>query len=50
MVEPSRESLKIISTFKVEGGAGPHWAHPAIYSGMLLIRHGDVLMVYNITE
>ncbi|QGY43050.1 PQQ-binding-like beta-propeller repeat protein [Maribellus comscasis] len=48
LVKPSPEKLKIISTFKVDKGVGPHWAHPAIYNGMLFIRHGDVLMVYNI--
>jgi len=50
LVEPSPETLKIVSTFKVEEGAGPYWAHPAIYDGKLFIRHGDVLMVYNIKD
>lgn len=50
LVEPSQDSLKIISTFKIEHGAGPHWAHPSIYNGMLFIRHGDVLMIYNIKD
>lgn len=50
LVEPSPEKLKIISTFKVDKGNGPHWAHPAIYNGMLFLRHGDVLMVYNLKD
>jgi len=50
LVNPSADSLKIISTFKVDAGAGPHWAHPAIYDGRLFIRHGDVLMIYNIKK
>lgn len=50
LVEPSPTSLKIISTFKVKDGVGPHWAHPAIYNGMLFIRHGDILMVYDIKD
>ncbi|MEN8118422.1 MAG: PQQ-binding-like beta-propeller repeat protein [Bacteroidota bacterium] len=50
LAEPSTDSLKIISTFKIEDGAGPHWAHPSVYDGKLLIRHGDVLMVYNIKD
>jgi outer membrane protein assembly factor BamB len=50
LVEPSKDSLKILSTFKVEHGEGPHWAHPAIYNRMLFIRHGDVLMIYDIKE
>ena len=48
LVEPSAEKLKLAGTFTVDAGAGPHWAHPAIYNGKLYIRHGDVLMVYNI--
>ena len=50
LVEPSTDSLRIISTFKIEDGAGPHWAHPAIYDGMLFIRHGNVLMIYDIKK
>ncbi|WP_346863047.1 PQQ-binding-like beta-propeller repeat protein [uncultured Draconibacterium sp.] len=50
LAEPSTDSLKIISNFKVDAGAGPHWAHPAIYDGKLFVRHGDVLMIYNIKE
>ena len=48
LATPSAQKLDIVSSFKVEDGAGPHWAHPAIYEGKLYIRHGDVLMVYNI--
>lgn len=48
LVEPSADALKIVSSFTVNAGTGPHWAHPAIYDGKLFIRHGDVLMVYNI--
>lgn len=50
LVEPSVDSLKIVSTFKIEHGVGPHWAHPSIYDGKLFIRHGDVLMIYDITD
>ena len=50
LVKPDTSDLKIISTFQVKGGEGLHWAHPSIYNKMLLIRHGGVLMVYNIGE
>lgn len=50
LVEPSSDSLKIISSFKVEHGAGPHWAHPSIYDGKLFVRHGNELMIYNIKD
>lgn len=50
LLHPDPEQMKIISTFKVEEGVGPHWAHPYIAGGKLFIRHGDVIMVYNISE
>lgn len=48
LVKPDKNEMKIVSSFKVRGGKGPHWAHPAIYNGLLYIRHGNVLMVYDI--
>ena len=42
------KEFKVISSFRVEGGNGPHWARPSIYYGMLLVRHGDVLISYKI--
>lgn len=50
LVKPDVKSLKVISTFKVTDGEGPHWAHPAIYNGCLYIRHGSVLLVYDIKK
>jgi outer membrane protein assembly factor BamB len=48
LVTPDPSGFKVISEFKITEGAGPHWAHPFIADGKLLIRHGDVLMVYDI--
>ena len=48
LVEPSADSLKVVSSFKFGDGAGPHWAHPAIYNQMLFVRHGDVLKIFDI--
>jgi len=50
LVTPDSGELKIVSTFQVKSGEGPHWAHPSIYNKMLLIRHGSVLLVYDIGE
>lgn len=50
LVKPDPEGFNVISQFKITEGAGPHWAHPYIGEGKLLIRHGDVLMVYDIAE
>jgi outer membrane protein assembly factor BamB len=48
LVKPDPEKLNIVSTFRVREGDGPYWAHPAIYDGKLFVRHGDVLLIYNI--
>ena len=49
LVKPNPKKFDIVSTFKIEHGSGPHWAHPYIADGMLLLRHGDVLMAFNIS-
>lgn len=49
LVRPNPEKLDIISTFRIAEGSGPHWAHPFISGGKLFIRHGEVLMVFNIS-
>jgi outer membrane protein assembly factor BamB len=48
LVKADPKEFKVISSFKVKGGTGPHWARPSIYYGMLLVRHGDVLISYKI--
>lgn len=50
IAKPDPNGFEVISQFKIKKGAGPHWAHPFIADGRLLIRHGDVLMVYDIAE
>lgn len=50
LVQPTPSGFNVISEFKVEKGRGPHWSHPYIFDGKLFLRHGDVLMVYNIKE
>jgi outer membrane protein assembly factor BamB len=49
LVRPDPGKFDLVSSFKVTVGAGPHWAHPFIRDGKLFIRHGEVLLVYNIT-
>ncbi len=48
LVQPDVSDFKIISTFKVGAGEGAYWAHPAIYDGKLFLRHGNILLIYNI--
>jgi len=48
LVKPNPKKFDIISSFKIEHGTGPHWAHPYIADKKLLLRHGEVLMVFDI--
>lgn len=48
LVEPTSEDFKIVSSFRITQGRGPHWTQPVIANGVLYMRHGDVLMAYDI--
>ncbi|MBI9017263.1 MAG: PQQ-binding-like beta-propeller repeat protein [Phycisphaerae bacterium] len=50
LVKATPDGFKIISSFTVEKGDKEFWAHPAISDGVLYIRHGDVLMAYDIKK
>lgn len=50
LVKPDPDGFEVVSEFKITKGAGPHWAHPYIADQKLLVRHGDVLMVYDIKK
>ena len=50
LVKPTPDGFEVISQFRITKGAGPHWAHPFIANGKLLVRHGEVLFVYDIKE
>jgi len=48
LVKADPATFEVVSSFRIKGGAGPYWARPVIYKGMLLVRHGEVLMAYNV--
>jgi hypothetical protein len=50
LIKPDPKGFEIISEFRIKKGSGPHWAHPFIADGKLFMRHGEVLMVYDIKE
>jgi outer membrane protein assembly factor BamB len=50
LVKASPKKFELVSSFRIEDGSGPHWSRPTIYFGKLLVRHGDVLAVYDISE
>ncbi len=48
LIKIKPDGYELVSSFKVKKGSDEHWAHPAISDGRLYIRHGDVLMCYDI--
>jgi len=48
LVKPDPSGFKVVSSFRVQNGNGPHWSHPYIFDGKMFMRHGDVLMVYSL--
>jgi len=50
LLKPDPAKFDLICSFKIAGGKGPNWAHPEIKNGILYIRHGDLLMAYDIRK
>jgi len=50
LVLPNPKKFEVVSSFKMTKGSAQHWAHPVIKDGRLYIRHGNVLMVFNIAK
>ena len=50
LVEPKHKGMELVGSFKITMGDHEHWAHPAISNGVLYIRHGNVLMAFDIAE
>ena len=48
LVKPDPSGFKVISSFRIKKGNGPHWSHPYLFDGKMFLRHGDVLMVYSL--
>ena len=48
LLRANPEKFDFISSFKISRGSGPYWAHPVIHNKKLYIRHGKVLMAYDI--
>jgi outer membrane protein assembly factor BamB len=50
LVRPDKDGFDLVSSFRIREGKGPHWAHLSIYDGKLIVRHGDVVMVFPIRD
>ena len=48
LVKSDPEKFEVVSSLKIEKGEGPYWAHPTIYDGKLLVRHGEYMAVYDL--
>jgi outer membrane protein assembly factor BamB len=48
LVKATPEGFEQTGSFHVDQGTDKHWAHPVIANGKLFVRHGDVLIAYNI--
>jgi outer membrane protein assembly factor BamB len=49
LVKMERNTFEIKGRFEVPLGTNQHWAHPVIKDKRLYIRHGNALMVYDIS-
>jgi outer membrane protein assembly factor BamB len=50
LVKPEESGITMVSSFKIDKGKGPYWAHPVINSGKLFVRHGEFVFVYEIAK
>lgn len=48
LIKPVDGKLEKISTFKVKKGTKEHFSHPVINNGVLYVRHGQLLLAYDI--
>lgn len=48
LVNPDPAEFEVISSFEITQGEGQHWSHPVVEDGVLYIRHGEVLMAYDV--
>ena len=50
LLKPNGTNVDVAGSFRVTIGSGPCLAHMSIAKGMLFIRHGKVLMAYDIRQ
>jgi len=49
LVDVGADSAKVVSTFKIDYGGGPHWSSPVVANGVLYLRHGTVIAAFDIS-
>ena len=48
LINPGQGKMAQEGLFKITAGTKEHFSHPVIRKGVLLIRHGNALMAYDI--
>lgn len=48
LVDPDPQNFAVTGRMAITHGEGQHWAHPVISDAVLYIRHGDVLMAFDV--
>ncbi len=48
LVKPNLKQMELISSFKITKGTKQHFSHPVINKGFLYVRHGNVMLAYDI--
>lgn len=50
LVKPSPAGLELAGQFTITAGSKEHWAHPTIANKRLYVRHGEVLLCYDLEQ
>lgn len=50
LIKNGKDSLEVISSFRIKEGTNEHFAQPVIRNGVLYIRHGNSLMAFSIKK
>jgi outer membrane protein assembly factor BamB len=50
LVKATPKAFELVSSFRITEGKGAYWARPTIFNRIFLVRHGDVLVAYDIRE
>ncbi len=48
LIKPAADAFRLVSSFPITLGEDQHWAHLMIHQGVLYVRHGDILMAFDV--
>jgi outer membrane protein assembly factor BamB len=48
LIRPEGGKMNLVSSFRVTKGTKEHFSHPVYHKGILFIRHGGVLLAFNL--